>query len=61
MKLLESFVLFAALKVSSAVGLPPVFNKQPVGYEILFKSSLNSDKNKPFEVPCEAAGDPPPE
>lgn len=51
-----SLVLFSTTLVIAVIGLPPVIIKQPVDAEIYFK--VNGDRPKPFEIECEADGDP---
>ena len=51
-------ILFSTNLVIAVIGLPPVIIKQPVDAEIYFK--VHSDRPKPFEIECEADGDPKP-
>jgi hypothetical protein len=55
-----SLVLFSTTLVFAVIGLPPVIIKQPVDVEIFFKVSLSGAVHKPFEIECEAEGDPAP-
>lgn len=57
-----SLVLSSAMLVIGVIGLPPVMIRQPVESELLYKVSTNGDsRQKAFELPCDADGDPFPE
>lgn len=56
-----TLVLLSAMLVIGVIGAPPVMIQQPVESETLFKVSPNVDRQKAFELPCEADGDPFPE
>jgi neuronal cell adhesion molecule len=59
--MLSLILLFSTtLLVIAVIGLPPVIIKQPVDAEIFFKVSLSGNGHKPFEIECEAVGDPAP-
>lgn len=57
--MLRLFFLSTVMLVVGTFGLPPVMIKQPVA-EVLFKVSPHADRQKPFDVQCEAEGDPMP-
>lgn len=58
--LMFGLILLSALLVLVVGALPPVIIRQPVESEILFKVSLNENRQRAFEVECEADGDPKP-
>jgi hypothetical protein len=53
-----SLILLSTTLVIAVIGLPPVIIKQPVDAEIFFK--VSADRHRPFEIECEADGDPEP-
>lgn len=54
----EFFLLL--ILVNFVSGLPPIMSRtqQPVEKDILFKTSALGDKHQPFEIQCDAEGDP---
>jgi hypothetical protein len=55
-----SLILFSTTLVIAVIGLPPVIILQPVDGEIFVKVSLSDDRHRPFDIECEAVGDPAP-
>lgn len=56
--MLRIFLFSTTLVLGISAGLPPVMIQQPVDVEILFKTSALGDRHKPFEIQCDAEGDP---